>query len=115
MARGDFCLFVLIVAQYRDCSNIHIIQPLNYTMMISLLQHTTLLITDSGGLQEEAAAFGVPTFTMRLATERQEGVEAGVIRLVPPNGKAVEAALRCVASSQRMHFVSCSITVAVIC
>jgi UDP-N-acetylglucosamine 2-epimerase len=46
------------------------------------MKHATIVLTDSGGLQEEAPALGVPVLVMRLVTERPEGVQAGTVRLV---------------------------------
>ncbi len=50
--------------------------------MVQLMQHATLVLTDSGGIQEEATSLGKPTLVLRNVTERPEGVEAGVLKLV---------------------------------
>jgi len=50
--------------------------------MVHLIKHATLLLTDSGGLQEEAPSLGVPVLVLRETTERPEGVEAGTLKLV---------------------------------
>ncbi len=50
--------------------------------MVHLMKHSSLVLTDSGGLQEEAPALGVPVLVMRAVTERPEGVLAGTVRLV---------------------------------
>jgi UDP-N-acetylglucosamine 2-epimerase len=50
--------------------------------MVHLMKHATFLLTDSGGLQEEAPSLGVPVLVMRETTERPEGVEAGTLKLV---------------------------------
>lgn len=63
-------------------SRVHLIEPVDYLMMIGLLMRADLVLTDSGGIQEEAAALGRPTLVLRDKTERTEGVEAGVARLV---------------------------------
>lgn len=60
------------------------IPPAAYPGMVALLARSTLVLTDSGGLQEEAPALGVPVGVLREETERVEGVERGVARLVPP-------------------------------
>jgi len=62
--------------------NITLLPPLDYLSLVHLLKRTTLLLTDSGGLQEEAPGLGVPVLVMREVTERPEGVEAGTVRLV---------------------------------
>lgn len=61
---------------------IHVTPPLNYLAFIYLLRKTHLLLTDSGGLQEEAPSLGVPVLVLREVTERPEGVEAGSAILV---------------------------------
>jgi len=50
--------------------------------MVQLMRHASIVLTDSGGLQEEAPSFGVPVLVMRSVTERPEGVQAGTVRLV---------------------------------
>jgi len=62
--------------------NVHLIEPLDYLTLVQLMKHSALILTDSGGIQEEAPTFGVPVLVMRDTTERPEGVEAGVARLV---------------------------------
>jgi UDP-N-acetylglucosamine 2-epimerase (non-hydrolysing) len=63
-------------------NNIRLVQPLPYPDMIALMRNAYLILTDSGGIQEEAPSLGVPVLVMRDTTERQEAVEAGVARLV---------------------------------
>jgi UDP-N-acetylglucosamine 2-epimerase (non-hydrolysing) len=63
-------------------SNIILLEPQDYLPMVQLMRHASLVLTDSGGLQEEAPAFGVPVLVMRQVTERPEGVQAGTVRLV---------------------------------
>jgi UDP-N-acetylglucosamine 2-epimerase (non-hydrolysing) len=62
--------------------NITLLPPLDYLPMVHLMKHATLVLTDSGGIQEEATSLGVPTLVLRQVTERPEGVEAGVLKLV---------------------------------
>jgi UDP-N-acetylglucosamine 2-epimerase (non-hydrolysing) len=62
--------------------NITLIPPLDYLPMAHLLQRAHLVLTDSGGIQEEATSLGKPALVMREVTERPEGVEAGVLKLV---------------------------------
>jgi UDP-N-acetylglucosamine 2-epimerase (non-hydrolysing) len=62
--------------------NIILLDPLDYLPMVHLMKHATLVLTDSGGLQEEAPALGKPVLVMRLVTERPEGVTAGTVCLV---------------------------------
>jgi len=62
--------------------NVSLIEPLDYLSLVHLMKRSTLILTDSGGIQEEAPSLGVPVLVMRDTTERPEGVEAGVARLV---------------------------------
>jgi UDP-N-acetylglucosamine 2-epimerase (non-hydrolysing) len=61
---------------------IHLLEPLDYLPFVQLMRRATLLLTDSGGLQEEAPSLGVPVLVLRQVTERPEGVQAGTVRLV---------------------------------
>jgi UDP-N-acetylglucosamine 2-epimerase (non-hydrolysing) len=65
-----------------NISNVTLIEPLDYVRFVSLMSRAELILTDSGGIQEEAPSFGIPVLVMRNATERSEAVEAGVARLV---------------------------------
>ncbi len=62
--------------------NITLLKPLDYLPMVHLMKNATLVLTDSGGIQEEATSLGKPTLVMRNVTERPEGLEAGVLKLV---------------------------------
>ena len=62
--------------------NIYLINPLEYISFIYLLQHSYLVLTDSGGIQEEAPSLGKPVLVMRDVTERPEGIKAGTVELV---------------------------------
>jgi UDP-N-acetylglucosamine 2-epimerase (non-hydrolysing) len=61
---------------------ITLLPPLDYLPLVHLMRRSTLLLTDSGGLQEEAPSFGIPVLVLRETTERPEGVEAGTLKLV---------------------------------
>jgi UDP-N-acetylglucosamine 2-epimerase (non-hydrolysing) len=61
--------------------NVHLIDPLPYHPFVHLLQSADIIVTDSGGIQEEAPSFGVPVLVMRDTTERPEGIEGGCARL----------------------------------
>lgn len=65
-----------------DHERIHLLEPLSYFDLAATLRHARLVLTDSGGIQEEAPAFGVPVLVLRDVTERPEGVLAGVAELV---------------------------------
>ncbi len=62
--------------------NIHLLDPLDYLPMVHLLKAASIVLTDSGGIQEEATGLGKPTLVLREKTERPEGVQAGVLKLV---------------------------------
>jgi len=64
------------------CPRIHLLPPLDYWHLVDLLRRCYLVITDSGGIQEEAPSLGKPVLVMRDTTERPEGVKAGTARLV---------------------------------
>jgi UDP-N-acetylglucosamine 2-epimerase (non-hydrolysing) len=66
----------------RDAPHVTLLPPLDYLPMVQLMKQATLILTDSGGLQEEAPAFGIPVLVMRETTERPEGIDAGVLKLV---------------------------------
>lgn len=65
-----------------DLDNVALIEPLDYPSFVSLLDACSFMLTDSGGVQEEAPALGKPVLVMRSTTERPEGVEAGTAKLV---------------------------------
>lgn len=69
--------------------NIYLVKPLDYLPFVYAMQHSTLLLTDSGGVQEEAPSLGKPVLVMRETTERPEAVEAGTVRLVGTNVAAI--------------------------
>lgn len=66
-------------------SNIHLIEPLDYLPFVYLMDRSTLILTDSGGIQEEAPSLGKPVLVMRDTTERPEAVAAGTVKLVGTN------------------------------
>ena len=66
----------------KGAEQITLLPPLDYLPLVHLMKHAKLILTDSGGIQEEAPAFGVPVLVMRETTERPEGVEAGTLKLV---------------------------------
>lgn len=72
-----------------DVPNIKLMQPLEYLSLVHLMKHAYLVLTDSGGIQEEATGLGKPTLVMREVTERPEGIEAGVLKLVGTNSQTI--------------------------
>lgn len=65
-----------------DVPSVHLIEPLDYLPFVRLMSRSNLIITDSGGVQEEAPSFGIPVLVMRDTTERPEAVAAGTVKLV---------------------------------
>lgn len=65
-----------------EINNVHLIAPLDYLPFVYMMQHSYLILTDSGGVQEEAPSLGKPVLVMRNTTERPEAVEAGTVKLV---------------------------------
>jgi UDP-N-acetylglucosamine 2-epimerase (non-hydrolysing) len=72
-----------------DVDNIHLIDPLDYPHLIWLMEKSYLVLTDSGGIQEEAPSLGKPVLVMREVTERVEGIEAGTAKLVGTNSESI--------------------------
>lgn len=69
--------------------NVLLIQPLDYLCLAHLMKRSHLILTDSGGIQEEAPSLGVPVLVLRDVTERPEGVEAGAAKLVGTDGSLI--------------------------
>ena len=67
-----------------DIENVHLIEPQDYVGFVFLMSRAALIITDSGGVQEEAPSLGVPTIVTRQGTERSEGLEGYGVYLTPP-------------------------------
>ena len=79
-----------------DTPNLHLTEPLDYLPFVYLMQRADLVITDSGGIQEEAPSLGKPVLVMRDVTERPEAVDAGTVKLVGTDVDAI------VGESQRL-------------
>lgn len=78
-----------------DHPGIHLTEPLGYLDLVAALRAARLVLTDSGGIQEEAPTFATPVLVLRRVTERPEGIEAGVARLVGTDrDRIVEEAMR---------------------
>lgn len=69
--------------------NIHLIEPLDYLPFVYLMSRSHLILTDSGGIQEEAPSLGKPVLVMRDTTERPEAVAAGTVRLVGADARSI--------------------------
>ena len=73
----------------KGINNIHLIKPLEYEPFVYLLKHSYLVLTDSGGVQEEAPSLGKPVLVMRETTERPEAVDAGTVEIVGSNQQRI--------------------------
>ena len=82
---------------------IHLAQPVDYPVMVALFKRAWLVLTDSGGIQEEAPTFGVPCLVMRSTTERPEGIRQGVARLVGTDRQKIVTAVKRLARDQRTY------------
>ncbi len=81
--------------------NIYLVEPLDYPSLVAVLNQSELIVTDSGGLQEEAPSFQIPVLVLRECTERTEAVEQGFSRLVGTDPKKIEQEMRSALSSNR--------------
>ncbi len=72
-----------------NIDNVHLVEPMEYLTFIKLMDLSYLILTDSGGIQEEAPSLGKPVLVMRDTTERPEAVEAGTVKLVGTNKKEI--------------------------
>jgi UDP-N-acetylglucosamine 2-epimerase (non-hydrolysing) len=77
----------------KDVPNVHLIEPLDYLPFVYLMNRSYLILTDSGGVQEEAPSLGKPVLVMRDTTERPEAIDAGTVRLVGTNPQKISGEL----------------------
>ena len=88
--------------------NIHLIEPLDYLPFVYLMNRAYLILTDSGGIQEEAPSLGKPVLVMRDTTERPEAIEAGTVKLVGTEVDAISSNIHSLLTDahayQRMSF-----------
>lgn len=78
----------------QQTTGIHLIEPLDYLPFVYLMENAFLVLTDSGGVQEEAPSLGKPVLVMRNNTERPEAVEAGTVKLVGTNADHIFSACK---------------------
>jgi UDP-N-acetylglucosamine 2-epimerase len=84
---------------------IHLLDPVDYETLVHLMKAVDIVLTDSGGIQEEAPALGKPVLVMRTETERPEGIEAGTAKLVGPSEEAIVAEAERLLHDER-HYAS---------
>ncbi len=96
----------VVHARLSDVSNIHLCDPVSYADMLYALSKAELVLTDSGGLQEEAPSFGVPVVILRRTTERPEGIDAGFSSLSNiDENEIVSLAMRWLQTSRKKQLV----------
>ncbi len=78
-----------VFSRLKDHPNILFLEPLEYLPFVNLMQQAWILITDSGGIQEEGPSLGKPVLVLRDKTERPEAVEAGTVKLVGTNTERI--------------------------
>ncbi|MBB6443960.1 non-hydrolyzing UDP-N-acetylglucosamine 2-epimerase [Bacillus benzoevorans] len=78
-----------VYQSFSHSERVHLIEPLDYESFVHVMKHSFLVITDSGGIQEEAPSLGKPVLVARETTERPEGVEAGTLRLVGTSAQKI--------------------------
>lgn len=82
-----------VLAALSHLPNVNLIEPLDYLLFVRLMQHSHVILTDSGGVQEEAPSLGKPVLVMRNVTERPEAVAAGTVKLVGTDSARIVAAV----------------------
>ena len=78
-----------VYAHLDGIANITLTDPLDYLTLIHIMKQAVAILTDSGGIQEETTALGIPTLVLREVTERPEGVAAGILHLVGTNEELI--------------------------
>lgn len=86
-----------------DAENIHLIDPQDYLPFVYLMNRAYLIISDSGGIQEEAPSLGKPVLVMRDTTERPEAVEVGTVKLVGTNAATIVEQARLLISDRKAY------------
>jgi UDP-N-acetylglucosamine 2-epimerase (non-hydrolysing) len=86
-----------------DLPNVYLIEPQEYLPFVYLMGRSTIILTDSGGIQEEAPSLGKPVLVMRDTTERPEAVQAGTVRLVGTDTDRIVSEVRLLLSDQAVY------------
>lgn len=83
--------------------NVHLIEPLGYLSFVAMMKRSTVVLTDSGGVQEEAPGLGKPVLVMRNTTERPEAVGTGMVQITGTDREAVINSVTAVLTDRRIH------------
>ena len=86
-----------------DIDNVFLIAPQDYGPFVWLMDHSDILLTDSGGMQEEGPSLGKPVLVMRDVTERPEAVDAGTVKLVGTNKQAIISGVENILDSEEAY------------
>ena len=86
-----------------DCANVHFCEPLDYQPFAKLMSKSYLVLTDSGGMQEEAPALGKPVLVLREVTERPEAIAAGTAMLIGNKQERVRQGIKQLLDSQEKY------------
>ncbi len=84
-------------------SNVHLIEPLDYLPFVALMNRACIILTDSGGVQEEAPSLGKPVLVMRDTTERPEAVDAGTVKLVGTSYQAIVSGVEALLTRREVY------------
>ncbi len=84
-----------LILRRQGLHNVHLIEPVDYLPFVYLMNRSSIIVTDSGGVQEEAPSLGKPVLVMRDVTERPEAVQAGTVKLVGTNRDKIVEEIRC--------------------
>ncbi len=87
----------------QDVPRVHLIEPMEYRPFVQLMNKCYLILTDSGGIQEEAPSLGKPVLVLRQTTERPEAIEAGTAKLVGTEKQSIIDAAQMLLSSQKKY------------
>ena len=83
-----------VLGRLGSIPNVYLVEPVNYSMALKLMEESTIIVSDSGGIQEEAPCFGTPVVVMRHQTEREEGVVSGFATLAGTDPNCIIKAAR---------------------
>ncbi len=92
-----------LIGLLANLPNVHLVEPQDYVPFIKLMQRATLILTDSGGVQEEAPTLGVPILVLRRTTERPEGVSAGTAKLIGTDTETIVTEARRLLTDPAAH------------
>ena len=79
----------LAAKKFEEAGRVHLVEPLDYEPFINLMNKSYLILTDSGGIQEEAPSLGKPVLVLRDTTERPEAINAGTVKKVGTNKRMI--------------------------